>query len=95
MESVGLTLCPPFDLHQSSIPPQLTDDGKPYGPTRYKELMREAYCIIKNTNVTYNDVLGMSPTERRMILSFLVDEAQKSKKALEDAKAQAQAKKVK
>jgi hypothetical protein len=37
----------------------------------------------------------MSPTERRMILSFLVDEAQKSKKAFEDAKAQAQAKKVK
>ena len=57
--------------------------------------MKEAYYIIKNTNVTYDDVLSMSPTERRMILSFLVEEAQKSKKAFEDAKAQAQAKKVK
>ena len=57
--------------------------------------MKEAYYIIKNTNVTYDDVLSMSPTERRMILSFLVDEAQKSKKAFEDAKAQAQANKVK
>lgn len=57
--------------------------------------MKEAYYIIKNTNVTYDDVLSMSPTERRMILSFLVDEAQKSKKAFEDAKAQAQSKKVK
>ena len=32
-------------------------DGRPYGPFRYKELVRECYFITKNTSTPYEEVL--------------------------------------
>ena len=46
--------------------------------------MKEGYYITKNTSATYDDTLHMSPTERNYILSFLVEEAEKNRKASED-----------
>lgn len=50
--------------------------------------MKEGYYIIKNTSATYDDTLHMSPTERNYILSFLLEEAEKNKKATQDRIAQ-------
>ena len=80
--SVRLIICPPFELHQSFITPQLTSDGKPYGPIKYKELLKEAYLIVKHTGATYDDVMSMSPTERKYVLSFLIEEAERNKKSI-------------
>ncbi len=52
-------------------------DGKPYGPIRYEEIMRECYYISKFTNTSYNDTLDITPSERAMILRFIEQDAKR------------------
>lgn len=59
--------------------PQLTKEGKPYGPARYKEIVTERYLISKNINTSYNDIGKMTPLERQYILELLVDEQRRIK----------------
>jgi hypothetical protein len=68
------------------LDPQLTKDGKPYGPFRYKEIVRERYLISKNMNTSYNDIGKITPLERRYIMEFLVEEVNKTKEAIEKQK---------
>lgn len=68
--------------------PQLTSDGKPYGPARYKELVKERYYISKCCNTSYNEVGDITPTERRYLLEMIVEELQKQKEAIDKAKAE-------
>lgn len=89
------TIWLPFDQRKNFLVPQLTKDKKPYGPIRYRDLMKESYYIIKNTSATYKDTLDMSPTERNYILSFLVEEAEKNRKATEERLATIQQNKTK
>lgn len=65
---------------------QLTSDGKPYGPIRYKELVRECYLISKNLNTSYTDVLMLTPREKDYIIEFIVQDAEQAKKMIEDNK---------
>lgn len=67
--------------------PQLTKDGKPYGPFRYKEIVKERYLISKNMNTSYNDLGKITPLERRYLLEFLADEVKQTKEAIEKQKA--------
>ena len=59
----------------SSLDPHLTSDGKLYAPERYKEIVKERYLICNNTNITYSDTGKMTPTERRFILLFIKETA--------------------
>ena len=62
---------------------QKTNDGKPYGPIRYKQIVNENYIICKQCNMSYSDVLKMTPTERDYILEFIkreIDEREKMMK---------------
>lgn len=74
------------------LTPKLTNDGKPYGPIRFKQLVQECYLISKNINTSYNDVVQMTPTERQYILSFLAEEAHKVQQQLDENKRLAQQK---
>ena len=65
------------------LDPQLTNDGKPYGPERYKVISRERYFISKNANISYGDTGEMSPTERKYILQFIIDDLDKTRAMLE------------
>jgi len=65
---------------------QLTEDGKPYGPIRYKEIIDECCIISKNLNTPYNDVLQISPTERNYIIRFLIKEAEQRAAMLDKAR---------
>ena len=65
---------------------QLTSDGQPYGPIRYKELVRECYLISKNLNTSYTDVLRLSPREKDYIIEFIIQDAESAKKMIEDNK---------
>ena len=69
----------------------MTEDGKPYGPVRYKELVDECCIISKNINTPYNDVLQLSPTERTYIIRFLIKEAEQRAAVLEKARAESAA----
>lgn len=66
--------------------PQLTDDGKPYGPWRYKQIVQECYIITKNTNTPYSDVLKMTPAERDLFIGFLSEDFKKQQEQLDKAK---------
>lgn len=71
--------------------PQLTKDGKPYGPFRYKEIVKECYLISKNINTSYNDLMLITPTERNYMLEFLLDEAKKQEEIIQKQKAEREA----
>jgi len=64
----------------------LTKDGKPYGPYRFKEIVRERYLISKNINTSYNDVGQITPRERGYIIEFIADEIKRSKDLIEQQK---------
>ena len=63
-----------------------TKNGKPYGIVRYGEIVKECYLISKHINTSYNDVLKITPSERMLLLQFLVEDAQQEKEAYEKAK---------
>ena len=71
-----------FPLPENFLDPQLTKDGKPYGPVRYKEITQECYIISKNMHTSYLDLMRVTPTERRYFLEFLAEEQKKSEDAI-------------
>ena len=78
--------CPRFASHQSFLDPLETSDGRPYGPIRYQQIVKECYIISKNSNTSYNDVLKMTPTERESIIRYISDEFKKTQEAMEQNK---------
>lgn len=66
----------------------MTEDGKPYGPTRYKEIVRERYIISKHTNTSYKDLDAINPVERNYLLEFITEELQKQKELYDKYKAE-------
>ena len=70
----------------------MTDNGKPYGPYRYREIAKERYLISKHTNTSYEDTSNITPLERGYLLEFLVDDLQRQKDMYDKAQAEAEAK---
>ena len=66
--------------------PQSTNDGRPYGPYRFKEIVRERYIISKHTNTSYSDTEDITPAERGYLLEFILDDLQKQKEMYDKAK---------
>lgn len=66
--------------------PATTDDGKPYGPFRYKEIVKERYIISKYCNTSYTDLANVTPTERNYLLEFATEECDKAKEIAEEMK---------
>ena len=82
---------PRFASHQSFLDPPFTNDGQPYAPIRFRELVKECYLISKNMHTTYMDVLKMSSTERKYLIQFLVEEARQMNEMIQRRKAEAEA----
>lgn len=64
--------------------PQLTKDGKPYGPQKYKQLVYECYCIAKQCNTPYNAVLDLSCTERSELIRLIIEENEKRAREVQE-----------
>ena len=64
----------------------MTDDGRPYGPTRYKQIVKERYLISKHTNTSYDDTLNITPIEREYLLEFIADDLHRQKEMYDEAK---------
>ena len=47
------------------------EHGKPTGPKRFKEIIEECWFITKNVNTSYNDVLQISPLERKYLIDVI------------------------
>jgi hypothetical protein len=76
----------PFATHLNFLDPQSTDDGKPYGPWRYKQIVKESYIITKNTHTSYADVLAMTPAEREFFIEFLSEDFKKQQEQIDQIK---------
>ena len=64
----------------------MTNDGRPYGPVRYKEIAKERYLISKHTSTSYNSTEQITPLERGYILEFIVDDLQRQKELYDKAR---------
>lgn len=70
--------------------PAKTKNGQPYGPYRYKQIVRECYLISKAIHTSYNELMDITPTERTDLLQFLYDEAKRSQEEMDKIKQEAQ-----
>jgi hypothetical protein len=65
----------------------LTSNGQPYGPKRYRDIVKERYLISKNCNTSYTDLGKVTPLERQYLIEFITEELQKQKDMIEAQKA--------
>ena len=68
------------------LDPVYDTEGNPYGPTRYRELVKERFYITKHCNTSYEDVGNMTPTERIYILKTIAEDLRKSDELMESIK---------
>ena len=74
----------------SFFDPKWTSDGKPFGPYKYKDLVKQLYIITKTCNTSYTDLLNITPTERDIILEMLMQEREETNKVVADMKSKHQ-----
>lgn len=58
----------------------MTEEGKPYGPVRYKQIVNEIFYITQHTSTPYGDVLKMTPIERNYLIGFLIEHFKEQKR---------------
>ena len=68
------------------LDPQTTSNGQPYGPYRYKQIIKECYLIAKNTNTPYTLLMDITPTEKNELLNLIIEENRKSQEAMQKIK---------
>ena len=73
-----------FASGPSFLDPQISNDGTPYGPKRFKELVQECWYISDNTHTSYTDVLDLSFQERFFLIGFIKEKQEATKKAIEE-----------
>ena len=74
-----------FPLQGSFLDPQLTKDGKPYGPWKYKQIVQERWYISKNINTSYTDVGKITPIEREYLAEFIVEDLKRNNEMLKQS----------
>lgn len=79
---------PFFDSGPSFLDPQISKDGKPYGPKHFKELVKECWYISDSLHTSYTDVLDLSFQERVYLIECINDKQAATQKAVEQLKAQ-------
>ena len=62
--------------------PQLTSDGKPYGPIRYRQLVHERYLLAKKAHISYEESGKLTPTERNIIFNIMNEERKREEEEL-------------
>ena len=75
------------------LDPLKTKDGQPYGPARYKQIVKECYLISRSIHTSYNDLMEITPTERTDLLQFMAEEARRSEEETEKIKQMSKSKK--
>ena len=78
---------PTFASDQSFLDPQTSSDGKPYGPKRYKEIIKECWYISDNLHTSYTDVLDLSFQERLYLIECINDKQNATRRAIEEQRA--------
>lgn len=77
-----------FDSGPNFLDPQTSKDGKPYGPKRYKEIVKECWYISDQLHTSYTDVLDLSFQERIYLIECINEKQTATQKAVEQLKNQ-------
>ena len=67
----------------------MTEDPR-FGPTRYKDIVKERYIISKHMNTSYDGTQNITPVERGYLLEFIMDDLQRQKDIYDKMKAESQ-----
>ena len=70
-----------FASGPSFLDPQQSKDGTPYGPKRYKEIVKECWYVSDNLHTSYTDVLNLAYQDR----IYLIDYINEKKEAMSQA----------
>ena len=84
-----MKLRPSFASGPSFLDPQTSNDGSPYGPKRFKEIVKECWYISDSLHTSYTDVLDLSYTERVCLIENINAKNDATRKAFEEARAAA------
>jgi len=69
-----------FASQVNFLDPALTKDGQPYGPYRFKEIVKQCYIISTKCNTSYTDLLNITPVERDYLFEFIMEELRETQK---------------
>ena len=83
-----MRLRPFFASGPNFLDPQISKDGKPYGPKRYKEIVKECWYISDQLHTSYTDVLDLSFQERVYLIECIQSKQEATQRAVEQLKAQ-------
>ena len=75
-----------FASGPSFLDPQLSNDGTPYGPKRYKEIVKECWYVSDNLNTSYTDVLDLSYQERIYLINCINEKKEATIQAMEEVR---------
>ena len=75
-----------FASGPSFLDPQLSNDGTPYGPKRYKEIVKECWYISDNLNTSYTDVLNLAYIDRVYLINCINEKKEATMRAMEEAR---------
>lgn len=76
-------------MDRSFLDPLTSNNGEPYGPQRYREIVRECAYISDTLHTSYADVLDISYVERVYLLQYIQEKNEATRKAMEEARARA------
>lgn len=74
-------------MDQSFLDPQTSNDGSPYGPKRFKEIVKECWFVSDNLNTSYTDVLDLSFQERFYLIELIHEKQDATKRFIEESRA--------
>lgn len=77
-----------FALDLSFLDPILTKDGKPFGPKRYKEIVKECWWISDQLHTSYTDVLDLAFQDRIYLIECIKEKQDETKKAIDQVQQQ-------
>lgn len=80
---------PCFASGQSFLDPQLSEDGTPYGPKRYRSLAKECWYISDQTHTSYTDVLDLAYIDRVYLMQFINEKQTATQAKIDEMKAEA------
>ena len=75
-------------MGQNFLDPQTSSDGTPYGPKRFKEIVKECWYMSDNLNTSYSDVLDLSFQERFYLIELINEKQEKTQQAIEAKQAE-------
>lgn len=72
-----------FASGPSFLDPQISNNGKAYGPKRFKEIVKECWYISDQLHTSYTDVLDLSVQERIYLIECINKKIEDTKMMLD------------